>query len=127
MTGMELRRLKNHKYKEIVVCNHFSFGANCFLVHNGKPELLLLRQNANEYEVEECVDFKNYLREADNNIVSIKTLPQNPAEIFVCTQSNLFVIEINKFYRPSYGFHHSFTTKLTTLNVEYAISRAKSS
>jgi hypothetical protein len=51
MTGMELRRLKNHKYKEILVCNHFSFGANCFLVHNGRPELLLLRQNANEYEV----------------------------------------------------------------------------
>ena len=61
MTGMELKRIKNHKYKEIVVCNHFSFGVNCFFVQNGRPELLLLRQTPNEYEVEECVDLKLYL------------------------------------------------------------------
>lgn len=48
MTGMELRRLRNNKYKEITFCNHFSFGPNCFLVHGAKTELLLLRPNANE-------------------------------------------------------------------------------
>lgn len=127
MTGIELRRLKNNKYREIAFCNHFSFGVNCFLVHNGRSELLLLRHSANEVEVETCVDIKAYLKETDNNIVSLKSLPQNPAEVFICTQANLFVIEINTFYRPSYGFHASFITKLTTLNVTVFSRRAGNS
>ena len=73
------------------------------------------------------MDLKNYLKEADNNILNIKNLPQNPEEIFIATQANIFVIEINKFYRPSYGFHNDFVTKLTTINVCMIISRANNS
>jgi hypothetical protein len=90
MTGMELRRLKNNKFKEIVFFNHFSFGANCFLVHSYKSELLMLRVSQ-DYEIEDCIDLKNSIREGDSNIVSVKTLPQNPAEVFLCTQSCLVV------------------------------------
>jgi hypothetical protein len=86
---------------------------------------LLLRQNAAETEIEVCVDLKAFVKEGDNNIISIKSLPQNPAEVFICTQANLFVVEINTFYRPSYGFHPSFTTKMTTLNVKTFLIKSK--
>ena len=55
MTGIELKRLKNSKFKEISFFNHFSFGANCFLVHSYKSQLVLFRVNNQEYELEECV------------------------------------------------------------------------
>ena len=116
MTGIELKRLKNSKFKEISFFNHFSFGANCFLVHSYKSQLVLFRVNNQEYELEECVELKNFIKD-DINIVSAKTLPQNPSEIFLCTNSSLVVVEVNKFYRPSFGFNQSFSTKLTTLNV----------
>ena len=92
MTGMELRRLKNSKFKEISFFNHFSFGANCFLVHSYRSQLVLLRVNNNEYELEECVELKNFIREPDINIVSARTLPQNPSEIFLFTNSYLIVV-----------------------------------
>lgn len=79
MTGMELKRLKNNKYKEIAFFNHFSFGANCFLVHSHKSQLVLLRVNANEYELEDCVDLKNLIREGDSSIATVRTLPQHPS------------------------------------------------
>lgn len=47
MTGMELRRIKNNRFKEIAICNHFSFGLNCFLVHNAKSSLQILRLGPN--------------------------------------------------------------------------------
>lgn len=117
MTGMELRRLKNqYKYKEIAFFNHFSYGANCFLVHNYKSQLNVLRVNPQDDDISDCINLKDYA-DGDPNIVAVKTLPQNPSEIFICTSSNLVIVEINKFYRPSFGFHQGFTTKLTTLNV----------
>ena len=127
MTGMELRRLKNNKFKEISFFNHFSFGANCFLVHSYRTQLALLRISPTDYEVEECLDVKNFLSEGDPNIVSVKTLPQNPSELFVCTSSCLLVVEVNKFYRPSFGFSQCFSTKLTTLNVRCCFLSTNSS
>jgi hypothetical protein len=62
MTGMELRRLKNHKFKEIAAFNHFSFGANCFLAHLGKSSLALLRVNGNDVEIEDCFDLRSVVR-----------------------------------------------------------------
>jgi hypothetical protein len=77
MTGMELRRLKNrYKYKEIAFFNHFSFGANCFLVHSHKSQLSLLRVNASDEDSSECIDLRGYA-DGDSNIVTVKTLPQN--------------------------------------------------
>ena len=125
MTGMELKRLKNNKYKEIAFFNHFSFGANCFLVHSHKSQLVLLRVYTNDYELEDCVDLKNFIKDGDSLISTVRTLPQNPSEIFICTMSSLVVIEINKFYRPSFGFNQSFCTRLTTMNVYFFIDRTK--
>ena len=71
------------------------------------------------------MELKNFIRENDTNIVCAKTLPQNPAEIFLVTNSFLVVVEVNKFYRPSYGFNHCFSTKLTTLNVFMQIMKNK--
>lgn len=79
MTGMELRRLKNNRYKEIAFFNHISFGANCFLVHSHKSELMVIRVNVNDYDYEECIDLKTYLKEADTAIATVRTLPQNPS------------------------------------------------
>jgi len=123
MTGMELRRLKNNKFKEISFFNHFSYGANCFLVHSYRAQVTLFRINQTDFEVDECIDIKGFLSEVagDTNIVSVKTLPQNPAEIFICTHSSLLVIEVTKFYRPSFGFSQCFSTKLTTLNVIFVL------
>jgi len=47
--------------------------------------------------------------------------------VFICSQSGIVVIEINKFYRPSYGFHQIFVTRLTTLNVLHNEIRVKNS
>jgi hypothetical protein len=62
MTGMELRRLKNHKFKEISAFNHFSFGANCFMAHSGKSSLTLLRVNGNDVEMEDYFDLRSAVK-----------------------------------------------------------------
>lgn len=123
MTGMELRRFKNPAHqREIVICNHFSFGAGCFLVHRGHTGVGLLR---GEGEVEESVvDIRSYVGEGDCQISWLGNRPSQPSELFICTQANLFVIEVNKFYRPGYGFHPAFLTRMTTLNVPQPPLRA---
>ena len=50
MTGVELRRLKKSKYKEIAFFNHFSAGANSFLLHSNRSQLHLLRLTPSDYE-----------------------------------------------------------------------------
>jgi len=71
--------LKNNKYKEIAFFNHFSAGANSFLVHSNRSQLNMLRLTVNDYEIEEYIDIRSVVKEGDNSIVSIKTLPQYPA------------------------------------------------
>ena len=49
-------------------------------------------------------------------IQSLKCLSHQPSNLFVVTQNNLAILELDKFYRPAFGVHCGFLTRLSTIN-----------
>ena len=60
---------------------------------------------------------KDFIHQQQLSILTIKNIPEYPTNLFILTSTDLLIMEMDKFYRPTYGYHSSFVTKLTSGNV----------
>ncbi|CAM6005904.1 unnamed protein product [Sphagnum balticum] len=67
--------------------------------------------------MEQCLDVRGIVREGESGIIAIRGVAHSPPEVLLATGGGLALVEIDKTYRPSFGFHPSFSTRLSTLNM----------